>query len=258
MERIIIHEEKCVGCNKCLRYCPVFEANISYVKDNQNKVRIDEKKCIHCGMCIQKCDHDARDYVDDTEQFFVDLQSGSKITVIAAPSIRANIPDYKRLFGYLRSLGVDIIYDVSFGADITTWAYLKHIKENKLKSVVAQPCPVIVNYIQKYAPAILDKLSRVHSPALCTAVYLKKYQNVQNTIAFLSPCVAKKDEFEDPNTGQYVKYNVTYKKLNDYLVKNQLDYYKFDEKDFQDIGCSLGCLYSRPGGAAGKCGGLSA
>ena len=40
------------------------------MKDGKNKVRINSDSCIHCGKCIEVCEHDARDYIDDTEEFF--------------------------------------------------------------------------------------------------------------------------------------------------------------------------------------------
>jgi formate hydrogenlyase subunit 6/NADH:ubiquinone oxidoreductase subunit I len=50
---INLEEEKCVGCNKCIRNCPVFGANVAYILEGKNKVKIDIEKCIHCGECIQ-------------------------------------------------------------------------------------------------------------------------------------------------------------------------------------------------------------
>ena len=247
-EIITTDEERCLGCNKCIRNCPVFGANSSYHVNGQNKVKINEEMCIRCGKCIEICDHSARRYVDDTERFFADLKRGKRLTVIAAPAVRTNFPEYKRLLGYLRKLGVNVIYDVSFGADITTWAYLKAIKEKNLKSIIAQPCPAIVNYIEKYESELVKDLSPIHSPMLCTAIYLKKYKKIEDDIAFLSPCIAKIDEINDINTRGYVKYNVTYKKLSEYLEKNNVKLSNYEEKEFEDIGCRLGFLFSRPGG----------
>jgi ferredoxin len=206
---------------------------------------VNNEWCIHCGQCIQVCDHQARDFIDDTEKFFEDLSSGTEIIVIAAPAVRTNF-NHKRLFGYLKSIGVQSVYDVSFGADITTWAYLKAIQEQKLSSVIAQPCPAIVSYIEKFRPDILDKLSPVHSPMMCTAIYLNKYQQNQYPIAFLSPCIAKKNEMI--HTGEVIAYNITFEKLADHLSKKGINVSAYEEKDFDDIPCSLGFLYSRPGG----------
>lgn len=245
---ITVNAENCVGCNKCVRNCLAFEANVSYTSEDGNKVRIDNEKCILCGKCIDVCDHDARGFEDDTERFFNDLERGKTITVIAAPSVRVNFVNYENLFGYLKSRGVNIIYDVSYGADITTWAYLKAIKENNLKSVIAQPCPAIVAYIEKYKNDLIKNLAPVHSPMMCTAIYLRKYEQVTSDIAFLSPCIAKSSEITDVNTGNMIQYNVTFKKLKDYIEANHVNLSNFKKSPFEDIGCSLGCLFSRPGG----------
>ena len=58
---------------------------------------------------------------------------------------------------------------------------------------------------------------------MCTAVYLKKYAGVNDKIAFLSPCLGKIDEFEDKNNDGLVSYNVTYKKLKEYIAKIRLN-----------------------------------
>lgn len=245
---IFTKEENCVGCNKCVSVCPAIYANEAYEKNGKNKIKVDNNLCIHCGHCLEVCDHDARDYNDDTERFFNDLRNGVKMSIIAAPANRFNFDNYRKLFGFFKSVGVNLIYDVSFGADITTWAYLKAIKENNIDSVIAQPCPAIVNYIEKYKPSLLAKLAPINSPALCTAVFLKKYDNCSDKIAFLSPCIAKIDEFTEPNTNDYVSYNITYKKIKEYLKENRINLNSHEEKDFDDIGCGLGLTFSRPGG----------
>ncbi len=245
---IFVNEDNCVGCNKCIRNCLVVDANVSFISGGENKVRVNPDKCVLCGKCIEVCDHDARDYIDDTESFFEDLEKGKKISVIAAPSVRVNFSDYEKLYGYLKSRGVNVIYDVSFGADITTWAYLKAIREMKLTSVIAQPCPAVVGYVEKYKPELISRLAPIHSPMTCTAIYLKRYANVYGDIAFLSPCIGKINEITDPNTSNYVKYNVTFKKLDQYIRKNNINLLNYKGEEPEDIGCSLGCLFSRPGG----------
>ncbi|XER08686.1 hypothetical protein SRRS_43010 [Sporomusa rhizae] len=244
---LLIKEELCVGCKKCMDKCPT-NASIAYQVQGKNKVKVDQKRCIHCGECLEACDHGARDFADDTQLFFDELKRGTSISLFAAPSIRFNFANYKRMFGYLRSLGVRLIYDVSFGADITTWAYLKAIREQNLKSLIAQHCPTIVNYAQKFRPELIPNLAPIHSPMLCTAVYMKKYKNVNDKLAFLSPCIGKIEEINEKNTGGLVQYNVTYEKLEKYLEQNGVNLDSYPETEFDDIGCGLGQTFSRPGG----------
>ncbi|AWZ48904.1 transcriptional regulator [Clostridiaceae bacterium 14S0207] len=244
---IFTNEENCVGCNQCIRFCPVLDANKAYVKDGMNKVKINIDKCIHCGKCIDVCEHKARNYRDDIECFFEKLDKGKNISILAAPAIRANFPNYKKLFGYLKSKGVKYFYDVSFGADITIWAYLKYIKNNPQKPIIAQPCPSIVNYIEKNRTRLLESLAPIQSPLICAAIYFKKYLRVEEEFAFLSPCIAKKDEIQNKNTKGYVKYNVTFKKIEEYLKRNNINLDSYKEVDFHKES-GLGFLFSRPGG----------
>lgn len=245
---IISKEEKCVGCNKCIYVCPVEGANISYIKDGKSYTKIDESKCITCGSCINACDHQARSYQDDLESFLNDLKNGEKISILAGPAFKISFPNYQQILGFLKSLGVINFYDVSIGADITTWAYLRAIKDRNLKSVVAQPCPAVVNYVQKYRHEILPYLSPIHSPMMCTAIYLNKYLKVNDKLGFLSPCIAKKSEMQDPNTNKLVKYNITFKNLFDYIKSKGIDLSSFSKWDFAVHSYLAGDIYSMPGG----------
>ena len=234
----------CVGCNRCIRVCPVEGANIAYKDDGHIRVRIDHDRCIACGACILSCQHDSRDYFDDTERFISDLQKGICISMFAAPANRTIGENWGRLLTWLRQLGVRKIYDASLGADICTWAHIRYIQNKKPASMITQPCPAIVNYILIHNHNLLHYLSPIHSPMLCTAILMQKYERINDKIAALSPCIAKAHEFEA--TG-YVEYNITLKKLYEYIQRHNIRL-PSQETGFDHAESSLGSLYSMPGG----------
>jgi NAD-dependent dihydropyrimidine dehydrogenase PreA subunit len=244
--KTLIHNdlEKCEGCNRCIRVCPVGDANIAYSDNGQGKVRIDPERCIACGACITVCQHESRTYEDDAERFFRDLKHGVPISVFVAPASRTNFDDFEGMLSLLRELGVRHVFDVSLGADICTWAHIRWIQKYGPGPLITQPCPAIVNYISKHRTELVPHLSPIHSPMLCTAVFMKKYMGVTEKIASISPCIAKKHEFDE--TG-LVEYNVTFKRLKEVIRKNHtvLPSVPFS---FDHVDASLGRIYSMPGG----------
>ncbi len=242
---LVYTNEKCIGCNHCISVCPVFEANYSMNEDNKDVICVDPDTCVHCGACIDACHHHARSFRDDTDQFFEDLGKGESISLLVAPAFIANYPrEYGKVLGYLKNLGVKHIFSVSFGADITTWGYLNYITKYKLQGGISQPCPAIVDYIEKYVPELIPKLIPVHSPMMCAAVYVKKYRKITDKLAFIGPCIAKKSEISRQQNKQYVSYNVTFQQLMKKLKgKNLSSCEAVDELEY-----GLGSVYPQPGG----------
>ncbi len=244
-DALVFTNDNCIGCNKCISVCPVLTANYAVNENEQNKIVVDGKQCISCGACFDACEHQAREYRDDTERFFEDLKKGEKISLLLAPAFLANYPkEYASVLGGLKEMGVNRMISISFGADITTWGYIKYITEKKFKGGISQPCPAVVDYIEKYIPELIPSLVPVHSPLMCGAIYVRKYMKVPDKLAFISPCIAKKNEIEDANCGGYVSYNVTFDHLMKYVREH-----KVSGKPVKDeIEYGLGSIYPMPGG----------
>ena len=85
--------DNCVGCNKCISVCSCMGAMTADMKDGQqNIIKVDGDKCVACGACFDACEHNAREFVDDTERFFADLKKGESISILIAPAFLANFP----------------------------------------------------------------------------------------------------------------------------------------------------------------------
>jgi len=246
---IKIKLNECVGCNSCIRACPANEANIAkYDESGKLIIDINDERCIKCGECIHACAHNARYFTDDTNEFISDLKRGTSICVIVAPAVKIAFDgNWRHAMGYLQSIGAKGVYDVSYGADICTWAHIRLLEKNPNANIISQPCAAIVNYITHYKPELIKSLSPIHSPMLCTAIWIKKYLGMKCKIAAISPCVAKKDEFNE--TG-LVDYNVTMEGFRKFLLENniQLPVKKFSSFEFEHAQGWEGAIYPRPGG----------
>lgn len=251
MKIIEVDRLKCIGCNSCVRVCPIADANVvKYGEDGKLIIDIDDNSCIRCGECIKACSHEARYFNDDTQRFFNDLKQGEKIILFAPPAIKIAFDGkWRHVLQWFRKNNIENIYDISLGADICTWAYLKYLEKNKGEKIISQPCPAIVNYALKHNNKILKNLASVHSPMLCLAIFVKKYINKNYKIAALSPCIAKKDEFLQ--TGNLIEYNVTFQNVKRYFKENNISLAaikSYSEFEFDYHQGMLGSIYSRPAG----------
>ena len=244
---LVFTNDRCIGCNKCIRACSCIGACVSTEPDENgnSRIMVDGGLCVGCGACFDICEHNAREFGDDTERFLKDLEKGEKISLLVAPSFPANYPDsYARVLGKLKELGVNRIISVSFGADITTWGYINYIQKHGFTGGISQPCPAVVGYIERYLPELIPKLFPVQSPLMCAAIYARQELGITDKLAFISPCIAKKMEIDDPNNHGYVQYNVTFTHLMEYAEKRNL----YAEPCGDEIEYGLGSIYPMPGG----------
>jgi len=241
---IQVDEAKCINCYACITACPV-----KYCTDGtKEKLLINDDLCIGCGNCIQVCTHNARLPVDDTMHFLSDLKRGDKMVAIVAPAIVSCFPDtYLRLNGYLKSIGVEAVFDVSFGAELTVLTYLDYMKKKGPRMVIAQPCPAIVTFIQIYHPELIPYLAPADSPMLHTIKMIREYypQYRGHKTVVVSPCVAKRREFDETKLGDY---NVTMLLLKKYFEANGINLSSFQMVEYEGAPAERAAGFSSPGG----------
>ena len=106
---VIVDSNKCIGCNACIRTCPVPNAN----RYDGNVVHINNAECIQCGECIKGCTHGARDYEDDIEAFLDEIKKGNT-SLIVAPAIKTAFDgSWRHVLQWLKEQGDTrpVVYD---------------------------------------------------------------------------------------------------------------------------------------------------
>ncbi|MFZ5945976.1 MAG: [Fe-Fe] hydrogenase large subunit C-terminal domain-containing protein [Bacillota bacterium] len=248
-EVIGIDKSKCQHCLACIRVCPVKLCNVV----EPNGISVKSELCIGCGECIRACaekGHHARYGVDDFTNFLQDLTAGVPLGVLVAPAAAVNYhPWYPQLLTALRCIGVRNVFDVSFGAEITTYLYVKALEAGVSTPIIAQPCPAVVSYIETYHSDLIPYLAPTHSPTIDAAIWLKTQPEFKDLkLAFLGPCLAKRREFHDPNTHGVVAYNVTFKSFTNYLNQQGIRLEELKPSDFDSPEAERAVGYSQPGG----------
>lgn len=239
-----VDRAKCVNCHACITACPAKYAN----DGSGESIEINHDLCIGCGSCLTACTHGARSVLDDTRRFFEDLKKGVRMVAIVAPAVASNFPKrYLNLNGWLRSVGVEAVFDVSFGAELTVFSYLDHIEKHSPPSVIAQPCPAIVSFIELYHPELIPHLAPAHSPMLHTIGMIREFypQYKDHRVMVISPCAAKRREFDETGLGDY---NVTFDALQEHLEQAGVRLEQFQSIEYDNPPAERAVLFSSPGG----------
>ncbi|WP_054693085.1 [Fe-Fe] hydrogenase large subunit C-terminal domain-containing protein [Syntrophomonas palmitatica] len=243
-----IREAYCINCHQCIAVCPV-----KVCSDGSGEVvKFNNQLCIGCGRCVEACvkshggivEKSARFPIDDTPQFIKDIAEHNIIALVA-PSAQCNF-ELNKLITALRMLGLAAVYDVSLGAEITVACYHEAIKSGKAKTpLIGQSCPAIVKYIELHHPNLIEHLAPTGSPVYDLAVYVKSL-HPDSELAFISPCLAKRREFQDSGI---IKYNVLYQSLNEIFESHNIVLDELEDGHFDHaVQAGLAAGFSTPGG----------
>jgi two-component system NtrC family sensor kinase len=238
-------KEKCRRCYTCVRKCP---AKAIKVEDGQAKVVAE--RCIACGSCIKVCRQEAkaiRDSIGPVKDLF---WNSAEIIACLAPSFPAAFPQAKpsQIITAVRSLGFTEVMEVAFGADLVARAHARLVKRDRNRLYISSPCPALVGYIKKYFPSLVGYLAPVVSPMVAMGRVIKRSLRPGAKVVFIGPCIAKKQEIDDPEVASDVDAVLTFVELERMFQEAGLILEKLPEGEVDGPLPRLGRIFPVPGG----------
>jgi signal transduction histidine kinase/iron only hydrogenase large subunit-like protein len=238
-------KEKCRRCYTCVRKCP---AKAIKVEDGQAKVVAE--RCIACGSCIKVCRQEAKAIRDSTATVKDLFWNSREIIACLAPSFPAAFPlaNPGQIITAVRNLGFTEVMEVAFGADLVAKAHARWAKKTGDKLCISSPCPSLVLYIKKYFPSLVDHLAPIVSPMVAMGRVIKRSLRPGAKVVFIGPCIAKKEEIEDPEVAGDVDAVLTFVELDRMFQEAGLVPERLPESSSDGPLPRLGRIFPVPGG----------
>ncbi|MFH1744981.1 MAG: [FeFe] hydrogenase, group A, partial [bacterium] len=277
-----LDSSQCIDCRNCVDACAMQKINHLEIKGKAAKQEIvpttsRKTECILCGQCAVHCPVSAAQEQVEWQKLEKELKFGHKIMVAQfAPSLRVSIgEDFDVPYGSvmtgqmvagLKKLGFDYVFDVNFGADITTMVeaeeLLERVKNKGVLPLFTSCCPSWVNYVEIYRPDLIPNLTTARSPHMHSAGVIKTYwahkKNISAdkiTVVSIMPCTSKKDEAKRGEMkigGEFpVDHVLTTREFSFLLKKDNIDLTKLKPCEVDNpIGESSGAavIYGGSGG----------
>lgn len=274
-------ESLCIQCGKCQEVC---RKEISVGHHYDLSKTMDTAICIHCGQCVNVCPTGALVEKQDWMKVHDVIQSHSKkVIAITSPSVRVGLGDAfgleagsyveKKMVSALRELGVDVVFDTTFAADLTIMEeaseLIDRITNNKPLPQFTSCCPAWVKFVETYYPSLLPNISSSKSPISMMAPTIKtwyaKRENIDPKDIYLvaiTPCTAKKFEITRSEMKDASLYHddeaypdcdivVTTKELANWMKAENLDLEKLEDSEYDSLmprGSGAGLIFGNTGG----------
>ena len=286
---VIRDPSKCILCGDCVRVCGenIGMHIIDFAHRGYNMRvmpafdrSLDQTHCISCGQCSAVCPTGAitvKNQIGDAWRAIHD--PGKRVVVQIAPAVRVAVGEafglapgqnaLDQLVTALKLMGVDEVYDTTFGADFTTIEegseFLQRLERGGPFPMFTSCCPAWVKYLENENPKYLKHISTCKSPMQMFASILKdKYaqkdqEDGRSTYHIaIMPCTAKKmeaarPEFLQPDGSPAVDLVLTTKEVIKMVQESgiQLTKLEYESPDLPfGLGSGAGTIYGTTGGVA--------
>lgn len=278
-----VDNSQCIDCRNCIESCD--KQGIHYLEmanegiNQEIKPVADKTKaCIYCGQCSLHCPTTSaqeQSVVAEVEKLLSDKTK--VMTAQFAPALRVSIGEEfglkpgidltKKINTSLKALGFNHVFDINFGADITTMTEAEEliVRLNDKKAVwpmFTSCCPAWVAYVEFYHPELIPNLTSARSPMIHIAGAIKTYWaqyekiNPKNIIIVsIVPCTAKKYESSRPEMSidgnPLVDYVLTTREFAYLLKKHNIDLPSLKDSETEKLfndGSGAAAIYGTSGG----------
>jgi [FeFe] hydrogenase (group B1/B3) len=265
--RSVIDQEKCIKCGRCMHACQysaIIKQERPCVKacgigaiheDDYGHAEIDQQKCVQCGMCLNVCPFAAIVDKGQIYQTIKALQSDTDVYAIIAPAIAGQFgrqltdTKMKEAFGIL---GFKDVIEVAVGADLCTIEEAEHFMRDvpeKLPFMCTSCCPAWSIMAKKEYPEFADTVSMAMTPMVLTArLVKKKYPDCK--IAFIGPCLSKKNEASRRSVKSYVDFTLTFEEIAGMFEAKDVDFAELEDGEPLREASRDGYGYAKSGGVA--------
>jgi Iron only hydrogenase large subunit, C-terminal domain len=185
---IIRNPNKCILCGDCVRMCEEVQGvgalTFAY-RGSKMKItpafnrNISEVNCVDCGQCRAICPTGAISIKNQNKYFWELVNDKTKRVVVQiAPAVRVALGEnfglapgtvtIGKIITALKYMGVDSVFDTSFGADLTVMAeaeeFVERLKNNENLPLFTSCCPAWVKYAGNNFPDLEYNISSCKSP----------------------------------------------------------------------------------------------
>jgi iron only hydrogenase large subunit-like protein len=236
--------DKCKRCYSCIRECPA-----KAIKVINGQARVLPERCIACGHCVKVCSQNAKKISSDSALVFEELIPYYTVAAVIAPSFAASFPeDYNKIATALKKIGFSYVVEAAFGADLISDLYLQEFQSEDKQTIISSSCPAVVNYIEKYRGDLVPNLAKIVSPMIAIGKYLKANSQEDLKVVFIGPCVAKKEEYLEPQVEGAIDAVLTFSELKKIFAKGNIKLNELEDSELDPPHAYMGKSFPLAGG----------